>query len=323
MKDQGESPLAELKMDIPEGFYEPETRSGYFVSAQMKKIWAVELDLLSELLRVCRKHSIKIFASGGTLLGTVRHKGFIPWDDDIDMMMFRSDYDMLCEAAKDEFRYPYFFQQEHTDPGCLYGYAKLRNSSTTRIEGKFRDMDVNQGIFIDIFPLDNVSGNKLLWHKRVLNAKFWRFSAYLAADFSTRAPSAPPEGKDLWAKAVYALNPLLSGFVTRHGLEERAFTRFEKVCRRYNDRDTQIVSTLSFNFEKRLHWKWRSDFENITWLPFEFLSMPVGTGYEHALETRYGNWKEFVVEGYHHDALALDTEKPYTETLRGLREGKS
>ena len=102
--------MIELDIRLPEQFLNEEIRYGYTITRQMKEVWAVELDLLNKLLEVCKKHNISVFASGGTMLGAVRHKGFIPWDDDIDMMMFREDYEKLCLVAPLEFRYPYFFQ---------------------------------------------------------------------------------------------------------------------------------------------------------------------------------------------------------------------
>lgn len=83
-------------------FLKEENRDGYIVSPLMKKVWSVELDLLSELDRVCKKYDIKYYAAFGTLLGAVRNKGFIPWDDDIDVCMLRDDYARLKEVAKDE-----------------------------------------------------------------------------------------------------------------------------------------------------------------------------------------------------------------------------
>lgn len=87
-----------------------EIRQGYEISSEMKKVWNVQMKLLKKLLEVCDKHHLKIWADGGTLLGTVRDHGYIPWDDDIDMVMLREDYDKLLEIAPKEFEEPFFFQ---------------------------------------------------------------------------------------------------------------------------------------------------------------------------------------------------------------------
>ena len=150
--------MVELKIKLPEHFLDEEVRLDYTVTRKMKEVWAVELDLLVELDRVCKKYDIKYVADCGTLLGAIRHKGFIPWDDDIDVGMLRSEYERLCKIAPFEFKEPYFFQTEETDPTSARGHAQLRNSSTTGILlseiGTKRSF--NQGIFIDIFPFDNV-----------------------------------------------------------------------------------------------------------------------------------------------------------------------
>ena len=147
-----------IKMNLPDEFFCEEIRWGYTITQEMKEVWAVELDLLSELLRVCGKYNIQISATSGTTLGAIRHQGFIPWDNDIDMGMLREDYEKLCEVAPFEFKEPYFFQTEYTDHGSLRGHAQLRNSKTTAIlmTEKKRHLKFNQGIFIDIFPFDRV-----------------------------------------------------------------------------------------------------------------------------------------------------------------------
>ena len=86
-----------IKLSLPEGFLEEEVRCDYTVSKEMKKVWAVELDLLSEFQRVCKLHNIKYAVWAGTMLGAIRHKGFIPWDDDIDVSMPRPDIERLIQ----------------------------------------------------------------------------------------------------------------------------------------------------------------------------------------------------------------------------------
>ena len=96
-------------------FLEEELRSGYLVSSKMKKIWAVQLDLLEQIKHVCSRYHLTYYADSGTLLGAVRHKGYIPWDDDIDIVMKRSDYNKLIEIAPIEFKKPYFLQSAHSE----------------------------------------------------------------------------------------------------------------------------------------------------------------------------------------------------------------
>ena len=116
---------------MPENFFEPEVRSGYQVSTESKKLWAVELDLLNEFKRVCKDYGLSYYAVGGTLIGAARHKGFIPWDDDIDVAMMWDDFKKFMEIAPNEFKNPYFFQSYKTDDMTEVSHARIRNSMTT------------------------------------------------------------------------------------------------------------------------------------------------------------------------------------------------
>ena len=93
-----------------------EIRNGFSISHETKKIWDIQLKLVQKLLQVCNKHDLKVWADSGTLIGAVRDKGFIPWDDDIDINMMRDDYNKLISFA-DEFEKPYFLQCAYTDKG--------------------------------------------------------------------------------------------------------------------------------------------------------------------------------------------------------------
>lgn len=127
-----------------------------------RRVQLVELEILKEVTAICEKHNIRYYLYGGTLLGAVRHKGFIPWDDDIDIAMLREDYQRFLEIAQDELPKHLFLQHYTTDPGYFFMYIKVRDSNTTFLEPEFAHVKMNHGIFIDIFPLDRMPDSEWL-----------------------------------------------------------------------------------------------------------------------------------------------------------------
>ena len=144
-----------------EGFLDEEMRCGYRVSREIKSLWAVELDLYTAFCRVCEANGLRHFVSYGTLLGAVRHGGFIPWDDDIDILMPREDYNRLLKIGSDSFGEPYFFQTTLTEKYFWRAHIQLRNSNTTGYVPQDACKDINRGIFLDIAPLVEVSDSKI------------------------------------------------------------------------------------------------------------------------------------------------------------------
>lgn len=105
-------------------------------------------------MKVCEKYGLTCWAIAGTMLGAERHKGFIPWDDDIDVALPRKDFQKLIEVAKLEFKDPYFLQTPRSDLGYYSSTIRLRNSNTTGIIVQDKKKKINNGIYIDIFPMD-------------------------------------------------------------------------------------------------------------------------------------------------------------------------
>jgi lipopolysaccharide cholinephosphotransferase len=130
--------------------------------ASIKDIQTVELELLLELDQLCSVLNVPYVLYFGTLLGAVRHKGFIPWDDDIDVVMLREDYDRFIRECPPLLPTHYFLQTLDTDPEYPYTFAKLRDSRTTFIEAPLANKEINHGIYIDIFPLDGVPSHPIV-----------------------------------------------------------------------------------------------------------------------------------------------------------------
>jgi len=131
----------------------------------IKELQTVLLEIALEVKRICEKHNFQYFLIAGTLLGAVRHKGFIPWDDDFDIVMPRKDYDSFIKCCSKELNAKYFLHCHETDSRFWQFYAKVRKNDTFLNERTIQQIDTHKGIFIDIFPLDNAkypSGKLLL-----------------------------------------------------------------------------------------------------------------------------------------------------------------
>jgi lipopolysaccharide cholinephosphotransferase len=133
----------------------------------LRKLQLIQLEMLIEVDRICKKCGIQYNIIAGTLLGAVRHGGYIPWDDDADVAFLRSEYEKFREACKTELDTTRFYFQDHRNTdGYRWGYGKLRRKETLFLREYQEHMPYDQGIFIDIFPLDNVPDNylKRCWH---------------------------------------------------------------------------------------------------------------------------------------------------------------
>ena len=313
--------MVDLKIELPDGFLEEEVRCDYTVTKDIKEVWAIEIDLLMQLDEVCKKHNLKYYITDGVMLGTVRHKGFIPWDDDIDVTMFRDDYEKLLKVAETEFKYPYFLQTEYSDPGCLRGHAQLRNSATTGIlkteEGKFK---FNQGLFLDVFVMDNVIDDKKLYEQQKKDAEKYRKRAVKYARWSTRYYK-----QNTWQSKVKGiLYPVVNTFLRKTKLEEKNFRKFEEVCKRYNNMETKYVTTLEFSFDiERWGKRLKSYFDKVEYMPFEFIKLPISVDYDEMLRNDYGDYMVFKKGASAHGDMIIDTDRSYTEYINKITKDKS
>lgn len=282
--------------------FEEEVRKGYTIPVEMKKVWRVQMDLLKKLLDVCERHHLKIWAEGGTLLGTIREHGYIPWDDDIDMAMLRDDFDVLVKVAPKEFNHPYFFQYGYTEKYYPLGHAKLRMDDTTAIEPDLKFFHVHQGIFIDIFPLDAVPDNQSRLNC-FLSKRKKLFSSLLDCSVP---PSLRHPGR--------SIRTILSRFHYRS-----LFSQFENVFRNNSIENNEYVSCLSFIIDEQHYFRHKEWYNSTLYFPFEDLMMPVPEGYHSILEKQYGDYMTPRKCSGYHTFWKLDAEQSYKKYLRELK----
>jgi lipopolysaccharide cholinephosphotransferase len=312
--------MVDLKLKIPKEFLDEEVRSGYTISRQMKEVWAVQLDLFAEFDRVCRKYNITYIASGGTMLGAVRHKGYIPWDDDMDLMLMRDQYDKLCEVATKEFKHPYFFQFEGTEPTMHRWFARLRNSNTTAIQKMELSChpQYNQGIFIDIFPMDGVPDDKAEYERLLRLGNHYRKLYYIfySFDYPYWNDDSPS-----WKKVIKKSANLFFGHISRSlHLTHWAYKKAESVSKAYSNRATDFISLLTFQMDNFGHALRRSDMNDIIEIDFEFLKMPVPANYDEHLRRKYGDYMTPVNNPNFHGDLIVDTNVGYKDYYQHHQE---
>lgn len=148
------------------------------------RVKTIELELLSYIHNFCVEHDIKYYIAWGTLLGAVRHQGFIPWDDDIDIVLFREDYDKLLSLSNQISEKYYLASFENTE-GYQYNFAKLEYKKSELIELIY-PKGRHGGVYIDIFPLDGVPSERKL-QKRIVNKNiWWKIRSHALHDFYSR-----------------------------------------------------------------------------------------------------------------------------------------
>lgn len=280
--------MVKIKIDLPDSFFAEEERWGYVTPAAMKQVWAVELDLLCEFDRVCKKLGLRYFLDSGTLLGAVRDGRFIPWDDDIDVIMLREDYDRLTALGPAEFKEPMFLQNAYTDIDYRRGLSQLRRSDTTFILEREveKRLPFNQGICIDIFVLDGLA----------------------------------PEGEvERHFAEKQAVRKQIGDLAKQPGHDPMAvrklFRQYDGICKRYAD--AELLDTVMWKPDtQKLVYVKREWFSKSVELEFEGHLFPAPIGYHEVMAQYYGpDYMTPRTLPSDHGGVIWDVNVPYTQTL--------
>lgn len=207
----------------------------------LKKLQATELEILRVIRDFCTKHDITWFIDGGTLLGALRHGGFIPWDDDIDIGMLRQDYDRFVALAKGGLPEGYSYHDSSNTPGYAAFFGKVWKDGTVFLTEESSEAGCPQGIFVDVFPYDPIAADKRRRRQQVAIARRWQSASYL---YHASTVSVPHKGflgaieKIGCRSAHYAIRSLMS--------EQSIAKRFSQSALRSNEKHSGTYLSLAW-----------------------------------------------------------------------------
>lgn len=276
----------ENHMQFPDSFFEDEVRDGFYVPALMKRAWAAQLEVLEDVARVCKKHHIHWYAAYGTLLGAVRHGGFIPWDDDLDIWMFREDYNRFKEIAETELT-GYIIEKNTDDEYQHHMYTFIHNGNVIRWDKehmeKYHGFPFRAGL--DIYPLDYLAADPEDEEVRGELAGFIRCIAQSINDENQDTE----EMKGLVKEVEELLHVRIDKNVSQ---KDPLYSLVESVYALYTREQASEAACMAELYHNP-HWKYPlSCFENFEALPFEITDLPVPCGYDRILQTLYGNYRK-------------------------------
>lgn len=310
-------------MQLTENFLEDEVREGFYISGMMKKVWASELTTLNFLDRFCRKHHIKWFIAFGTLLGAVRHRGFIPWDDDADVIMLRGDFNRFLEAMSRDHSSGYIVvEQRMEETNCL---LPVVSNSKVRINFDPEFLEKNYqnpyAASLDVFVYDYISDNEEdegwrdLSVKAVINV---RLAVEKLVDELNEGSSADRQADEM-AITAYDIRELADRYptagsamdmlqdvdtLTGHKIEGSKplmhqlnvlYTGLISYFQPSEGKDVRFYPSDLYLKRKpmaRVPKKW---YEDVIYLPFENLTLPAPAAYDSVLHYSYGDYQKKVI----------------------------
>lgn len=266
--------------------------NGMLSDAARKQLWNIEIDILSEIDRICNEHGLQYFLAGGALIGAIRHNGFIPWDDDIDICMLREDFDKFLIFAKTELSNQFYLQDGINENGYFDTIVRIRDNNSTGIIKKDLNSTCNNGIFVEIYPLDFVNDDVQKFNKQEKEIHFYRALLHLNA-----------YGLEKNASIKDIVLFLISKVLFRLYSPQKTYTRMQACCRKYTHLDGQFVDELMTKYNCRYRYE---DVSETKYHVFENTKFRIPVGYDSCLRTTYDDYMKLPPENerrQHHNRV--------------------
>lgn len=279
-----------------------------YTEEQLKGMQAVNLEMATVFFRFCKENGLTAYFCGGGCIGSIRHKGFVPWDDDLDFFMPREDYEIFVKKwAGYEPGRDYILSVQGEEYIDYNLFATLRNRKTTYIKPYQKDLDIVHGVQLDIIPLDGYPDSK--WKRKMQCMWALIYSLFCAQ-------TVPENHGGLLAFG----SRLLLGIFRGKKIRYRIWTLAKKKMTKYRIADCKGITELCSGPGYMKNWYDKEWFASYIEVPFEDRKMPIPVGYDGYLRTAFGDYMQLPPEKdrvAHHDCIFLDLDTPYTE-YRGV-----
>lgn len=279
----------------------------------LKRLQNTQLEILKEIDRICKKHNIEYFGTWGTALGAIRHNGFIPWDDDIDISMKWNDYVKFEEVCKYELDSKFFLQNSETDKYFWNPYNKLRINNTTSMDKRLTHLKCHWGICMDIFPIVAVPNSKISKLKQKIYS-----SIYIGLGFIPYILNVNPNEDSKLSKIIRIIPNKVLKVLKKWLIPNKGIT----VIKRH-----LLKEITKYDFDKCQYWEEifseggvtgiykKEIFSEHILVPFEDVQIPIPKEYDKYLSQCYGDYMKLPDETQRcgHGDTIVDFDKSYEE----------
>lgn len=271
---------------------------------ELRAIQEKSLEILVYFKEFCQKHGLLFYFCGGCCIGAIRHKGFIPWDDDIDVFMPRKDYERLAQLWPKEADPQYAYCRSDKGHYLRSLLSAVSDENTTFIKERQQDLDISHGIRLEILPLDGCPESRFARKRQILWALIYSMFN------NNEAPTSKGKGAYLLGRFLLALAPT-------QGMRYRVWRLAEKRMSRYPiTPETKHITELCARYQYMVNDYPAEAFASAKWVEFEGLSMPVPIGYDTYLRMAFGDYMQLPPEEERipkHEAVLVDTEHSYRQ----------
>ena len=272
-------------VQYPESYFEGEERDGFYIEPMMKKAWAAQIEVLLEVQKVCEKNGIQYFAEYGTMLGAVRHKGFIPWDDDLDICMRREDYMKFISVVERDLPKDFVVLNIHTEPTFTDLLTRVVNGKSIQLDEKH--LEKYHGcpyvVGIDVFPVDYLPRNT---EEADAQLKLLGIVLHTAQVYGLEDAELTELGE--MTNQIAQLCGVK--WKDKKPMQYQLYCLAERLCAMYgkDDADNMGMPVKILCGKKYIYSK--QAYDSAVMMPFETIQIPVPVGYDEILKAKYGEY---------------------------------